>query len=151
MMSKVLLINDCRFESLVLKDMLNNLGYDVEIADEYTALEKVKFTYPDIVIANLIMKNTQGDQLIEKIKQSTSEIKCVLSSSNDIKIEDYRDKRVDVVIHTPVNKLALQEALGASIKPHTIEKQESKFNFCPYCGDKLNGSFAFCPYCGHKM
>lgn len=148
-MSKVLLINDCKFENLIMKDILDKMGYEVEVADEYNALEKVKFLYPDIVIANLIMKSTQGDELIEKIKKNISEVKCILSSSNSITIENYRNKNVDAVIHTPINKSELEKALEAKIKP--IEKKDNKFKFCPYCGNKLNGDFAFCPYCGQKI
>ncbi len=35
MEKKALLINDSKFESLILKDMLQKMGFEVEIADEY--------------------------------------------------------------------------------------------------------------------
>lgn len=148
-MSKVLLINDCRFESMVMKDMLDGMGYDVDITNEYEALNKVKYSYPDIVIANLIMKSIQGDELIEKIKRSREDIKCILSSSNSIALDTYKNKRVDAVIHTPIKKEELIEALQCNKSPSG--KTGSEYNFCPYCGQKLNGEFAFCSYCGHKI
>lgn len=148
-MSKVLLINDCKFESMIMRDILDGMGYDVEITNEYEAMDKIKYLYPDIVIANLIMKSIQGDELIEKIKKNRSSIKCILSSSNPIALENYVHKKVDAVIHTPIKKEELKEAL--EVKVNGSIKQDKEFNFCPYCGDKLSGKFIFCPYCGHKI
>jgi len=39
-MKKVLLVNDSKFESMILKDMLVSIGYIAGIADEYDAIEK---------------------------------------------------------------------------------------------------------------
>lgn len=142
-MSKVLLVNDCRFESLIMKDMLDNLGYEVETSDEFEALEKIKFSYPDTVIVNLIMKNIQGDELITRIKGKYEDIRCILSSSNPIKLEEFKSRKVDAVIHTPIKK----EELMAALK----QKPQSSYKFCPYCGEKLNNSFSFCPSCGKKI
>lgn len=148
-MSKVLLVNDCRFESMIMKDVLDSMGYEVEVTNEFDAMDKVKFSYPEIVIANLVMKSIQGDELIEKIKQSRKEIKCILSSNNPIKLKDYKSKRVDAVIHTPINKAELIDALEAKLEIEV--KEDVKYKFCPYCGGKLQGGFAFCPGCGHKI
>jgi two-component system, chemotaxis family, chemotaxis protein CheY len=141
-MSKILLINDCKFESFIMKDILDNIGHEVEISNEFEAIEKVKFYYPDIVIVNLIMKSIQGDELIKKIKSSNKDIKCILSSSNQIKLESYKNKKVDAVIHTPINNSELINALECNTN--------NKFIFCPYCGEKLNNGFNFCPKCGQK-
>jgi CheY-like chemotaxis protein len=153
---------------MVMKDTLDKLGYDVETADEYDALDKVKYLYPDTVIVNLIMKTTTGDRLIEKIKGWSSDVRCILSSSNDIKLRDFRALKVDEVIHTPVNKDELIRALECSVIKthadisknemedffHRLKKKavpENKINFCPYCGNKLKEDFQFCPHCGHKL
>lgn len=148
-MSKVLLINDCRFESMIMRDILDEMGYDVEITNEFEAMEKTKYSYPDIVIANLIMKNTLGDELIQKIKNVNREIKCILSSNNPIQLEDYKHKDIDAVIHTPINREELKSALEYNFE--LSEQNEVKFSFCPYCGGKLKGDFKFCPDCGHKL
>lgn len=145
-MSKILLVNDCKFESFIMKDILDNMGYEVESSNEFQALEKVEFSYPDIVIANLIMKSIQGDDLIEKIKKNNDEIRCILSSSNPINLESYKNKKVDAVIHTPIDKNELIKALEAKAN------KDNNFKFCPYCGEKLNNSsFIFCPKCGKKI
>lgn len=142
-MSKILLINDCKLESLIMKDILDDAGHEVLISNEFEALQKVKFNHPDIVIANLIMQTIQGNELISKIKNINEEIKCILSSSSPIKLESYKNNKVDAVIHTPINKSELLNSLEL--------KLNNKFKFCPYCGEKLNGDFNFCPKCGKKI
>jgi len=39
---KVLLVNDSKFESMILKDMLVSIGYIAGIADEYDAIERYR-------------------------------------------------------------------------------------------------------------
>lgn len=141
-MKKILLINDCRFESLVMKDILNDLGYEVSISNEYEAMGEIRDFIPDIIICNLIMKETKGNLLINRIKTMNPEIKCYLSSSNDIKLEDYRRDKVDEVIHTPATREKFQILL------------QRKSSFCPYCGEKLDKftkAVLFCPFCGEKL
>lgn len=143
-MDKVLLINDCKFESIIMKDILCNFGYDIKITNEYEAYDMIKRFIPDIVIANLIMKTISGDELINNIKRRNPEIRCILSSCNPIKLDDYKDKKVDDIIHTPIDKEKLKKVLV---------KEENAFVFCPYCGKKLEGTkgFTFCYHCGNKL
>lgn len=147
-MEKVLLINDCKFEKIIIKDLLIGLGYSVQLGDEYEALSKTKEFSPDIIIVNLIMKETTGDRLINKIKDITSRSICILSSSNFLNIDDYKEFGVDRVIQTPINKEKLEMALGNK------HNHQHKLRFCPYCGNKLDGVFKkiiFCPFCGQRL
>lgn len=176
-LSKVLIINDCKFEIMIMKDMLYSLGYDVETSTEVEAVNKVKYSYPDTVIANLIMKEIRGDDLIEKIKAARPETKCILSSCNDIKLDDYRKKKVDAVIQTPIDKNKLEKVLDFKEVKKTniqheldviLEKLKDKSANSKSERDKvLNNSklesnaatmievkkdkFGFCPYCGKKL
>jgi len=65
-MKKVLLVNDSKFESMILKDMLVSIGYIAGIADEYDAIEKVQDMRPDYIIINRVMKEIYGDELASK-------------------------------------------------------------------------------------
>lgn len=172
-MKKILLVNDCKFENLIMKDYLNDIGYSVQITNEYDVFIQVRKSQPDIIIANLIMKDTTGDKLIEYIKSTNPEITCLLSSCDLIKLEDFIENKVDEVIHTPINKLKLSQILNKTLSKVTnaknniglcgiskflnegvINGDNSIFSFCPYCGQKLVESkrqFLFCPYCGEKM
>lgn len=176
-MKKILIVNDCRFESIIMKDCLNDIGYNAEITNEYDVFLQIRKFEPDVVIANLIMKDTTGDKLIEYIKSIDSKIVCLLSSCDVIKREEFIDNKVDEVIHTPIDKLKLANILNKVLSKseeyttsttiinkkivHSnipviseIDNNIKSFSFCPYCGKKListDKNFLFCPYCGQKM
>lgn len=143
-MQKVLIINDCKFEEIIFRDLLRNLGYDVRISNEYEAIKQVEEFLPSIVIANLIMKEITGDKLIERIKRFKEDTWCILSSSNPLSLENYKGFNVDAVVQTPINEEKLENAL----------KSKEFFKFCPYCGRKLESMkrrIIYCPNCGEKL
>ncbi|MEW9096346.1 MAG: response regulator [Clostridiaceae bacterium] len=147
-MKKILVVNDSKFESYILKDLLIQLGYDVEITNEYSAIYEINKYSPDVVIANLIMKETSGDLLIKKIKDMKKDTKCLLSSCNNLNIEDFRYNKVDGIIKTPV-KL---DDLNIILKSFFTVNDRLDFLFCPFCGGKIGEQlYAFCPYCGNKL
>lgn len=170
-MQKVLLVNDCKFESMVMKDILSSLNYNVIISNEYSAMGDVRELSPDIVVCNLIMKHTTGNLLIEKIKTLNPEVKCYLSSSSKIRLEDYRKNKVDGVIHTPAKKediknlldeekevnsiLLKKEKLSTKkiikgLKIKTTNLNAHKLESKPEQVDKRK-RIIFCPYCGEKL
>jgi CheY-like chemotaxis protein len=102
-MNRILLVNDCKFERVVMKDMLTSLGYEVYTSDEYGVLTKIKELSPNILICNLLMKETKGNLLVGKAKEVFPNIKCYVSSNNDIKLEEYKDNDVNGVIKTPTD------------------------------------------------
>lgn len=124
-MERVLLVNDCKFESIIMKDILKGMGYEVVITNEYDALREVRELSPGILICNLIMKSTTGNLLIEKVKLLYPDIKCYLSSSSPIKLEDYRKNKVDDVIKTPANRESF-EKLFSSDKPSQVSPAVKK-------------------------
>lgn len=110
-MGRVLIVNDSRFESMILKDILSQLGYNVSITDEYDALRQVQSFSPNVVLANYVMKDTFGDRLIERIKTRNPEILCILTSNSIISRESLNSKRVDAIVRTPVSKEELESVL----------------------------------------
>lgn len=157
-MDKILLVNDCKFESIIIRDMLKDLGYEVEISNEYEAINYVKLFKPKAVIINLIMKETTGDKLIEKIKDAEVDTTCIVSSCGDINIQQFEHEKVDGVMHTPVDKWELEALLKKILqkKPQTLHKEELKpsLAFCKYCGGNikdLGEKVRFCPYCGERL
>jgi two-component system, chemotaxis family, chemotaxis protein CheY len=147
-MEKILLVNDCRFESLVMKDILKSLGYEVSITNEFEAMSEVREFMPDTLICNLIMKEIRGNVLIHKIKSLHPDMRCFLSSSSPISLNDYKKDKVDEVIHTPVSGEKLKELLQER------QEKQKKRAFCPFCGVKLETldmKSIFCPYCGSKL
>lgn len=138
-MEKAIIINDSRLEKAVLKDQLTQLGYKVEIADEYDWEDKLHNFMPDIAIVNYTMQHITGDKIIAAIKTKHSNIKTYLSSCNKLREKHFADAKLSGVITTPVSLRELEDALI------------NKMSFCPYCGNPLAQQFSFCPSCGGKL
>lgn len=164
MKKKALLVNDSKFESLVLRDMLNKLDYEVEVADEFDAVYEVEQFRPDIVIVNYIMQETTGDELIQHIKLGQPTAKCVLSSSSVVKMVDFQDKKIDGILHTPISMFTLRDTLHrigeVSQEDLFIDGfgQEKKVNqskrFCDSCNQDISTfgeHIVFCPFCGDEL
>lgn len=157
---------------MIMKDLLKNMGYEVVITNEYEALREVRELSPNILISNLIMKDTSGNVLIEKIKLLYPDVRCYLSSNNPIKLEDYKKNKVDDVVQTPADRDVLENLLARSITRNTEIKKDSAFQSRAssdeilqrlmskkrelntiQASEKSNPSkrMAFCPYCGEKL
>lgn len=154
-MKKALVINDSKFENLILHDMLTKLEYDVEIATEFDAFYEVEQFHPHLVIVNYVMEETTGDIVIAEIKDKHPEAVCLLSSSSSIHKDEFPD--VDGILRTPVTMFTLRDLLN---RVGEIKFEEAKTNedlgthFCPHC-DKDISAFAsvivFCPFCGDSL
>lgn len=141
MKKKALIVNDSRFESIILRDILERIQYDVEIADEFNCMEKIKRFDPDVVIVNLVMQKINGDELISLIKKDNTKIKCLISSCKKISLDDFKNKSIiDGIIKTPTNKDKMKQILENTLK-----------KVCTKCGQIMEQSFIVCPYCGDKL
>ena len=133
--------------------MLEKLGYDVEIADEYDALYSVERFEPDLVVVNYIMQEQTGDKLIQMIKTGQPGTTCLLSSNNPLKVEDFKTP-VDGILRTPVSLFLLKDVLSRVDvnKSSDINLQES-LGFCPYCGKDIHHfeKVQYCPFCGEDL
>ena len=166
-MKRALLINDSKFESLVLKDLLQKLNFDVEIADEFDALYQAHKFLPDVVIANYIMQQTTGDQLIKNIKEKDKRIKCLLSSNGRVRLKDFSDSNVDGILRTPVSFYVLKDLLNRVglneidrlhqevLVEEVVDNSEKKHRiYCPSCNKDLTffgDDVTFCPFCGDEL
>ncbi|PKM95481.1 MAG: hypothetical protein CVU84_05285 [Firmicutes bacterium HGW-Firmicutes-1] len=160
MKKKALLVNDSKFESLILRDMLSKLDFEVEIADEFDAIYEVEQFRPDIIIVNYIMQETTGDELIQQIKLGQPSAKCVLSSSNTVKLSDFNGKRIDGLLHTPISIFSLKDTLhrlGAVNLDDDLLKTsntEASGRFCDSCNQDISTfsmNIVFCPFCGDEL
>lgn len=157
-MKKVLLVNDSKLQNQVMKDMLNTYNYEVSITDEYNAIIAVHDFCPDYVIANYIMKEINGDQLAAVIKIQYPEIKCIISSSNCIDVNDFDRNKINAVIRTPIDrdelKMVLESISVETSKKYDDDNYEIK-KYCNKCGKFVDLSFSseyfFCPFCGNKI
>ncbi len=158
-MKKVLLINDSKLQNEVMKDMLRSINYEVSVTDEYNAIVAVHDFCPDFVITNYVMKEINGDQLASVIKIQYPNIKCVISSSNSIDIDDFDRKKINAVIRTPIDRDELRMVLE-SITTESVKKYDDSDNYevkkyCTQCGKFVDFSLStenfLCPFCGKKI
>ena len=152
-MYRVLLVNDCKLENFIMRDMLVNLGCEVIISNELNALNDVAKLNCNVIIANFIMKEQTGDKILQQVKEMYPDIRCILSSNNDLKYEIFKKKTIDVLIHTPITKEDLRKAISGNEKLLNQHKNKVKPSFCTYCGEKSDDGehkAKFCKYCGQK-
>ena len=148
MKKKALLVNDSKFESFVLRDLLNQLNFDVELADEFDAAYEVEKFKPDIIIVNYVMQETTGDLLIQNIKKVQPFAKCLLSSNNSVKTVDFPQIQIDGVLQTPVSIFTLKDTL------RRIGELDSHERFCDSCNQDISAfslNIVFCPFCGDEL
>lgn len=160
MKKRALLVNDSKFESLILRDMLNKLDYDVEIADEFDAMYEIEQFNPDIIIVNYIMQEITGDELIEQIKRGMPDAKCLLSSSNTVKMKFLGEKKIDGILKTPASLFTLKDTLNRVGITNEISNivnsnniSENK-NYCEGCNEDISEfskNIVFCPFCGDEL
>ena len=150
MAKRALLVNDSKFESMILKDMLQKLDYSVEIADEYEALYAIDKFKPNIVIVNYIMERTRGDQLIKLMKVGVPKLKCILSTSSNVKRSDFKGNNIDGLLHTPISQFLL-ESIIQDIEQS--QKIKAKSTLCSHCKKDLVTfeGITFCPFCGTSV
>jgi len=159
-MKKVLLVNDSKFENIILKDMLGSIGYNAIAADEFDAVAKIESFYPDYIIINRIMKAIRGDQLALEIKKHYPQTKCILSSCDTVSIDEINKAGIDAVIKTPIDKERLKTVLASidGLEPVQYKSKEThsvQGNICMSCECTMPVSegtrFSFCPFCGHSL
>lgn len=162
-MKRALLVNDSRFESLILKDLLDEIGYEVELADEFDALLEAEIFNPDLVIVNYIMRETSGDKLIQLLKEGKPEAICLLSTSNIVSKDTFKGSKIDEILRTPVSMFTLKDILRRveEVNANKLEEKMAKEientqeeRYCRQCNAMI-GDFGnhivFCPYCGEEI
>jgi len=145
---KAILVNDCKLENLIMKDILNGLGIEGHIVDELQVFEAVKAVNPDIVFVNLVMKYFSGNIIAKNIKKLSKDTICVLCSSSEEALETY-ENQADYVLVTPISKEKVESIIRS--KNGTNEQKIYK---CELCGEKMSGVLSgvkFCPFCGGKL
>ncbi|TCO73824.1 response regulator [Marinisporobacter balticus] len=139
----VFIVNDSKFESIVLKDILIKSGMNAIISDEHMIMKDLRNIKPAMVIVNYIMKDMTGDKVIEAIKKRFPEIICILASSSDLSKNQFIGYRIDEIIKIPV-------------EPNHIKKMVEKYTstqkrLCMHCKMEIEETFYICPYCGEKL
>ncbi|MGM9943445.1 MAG: response regulator transcription factor [Lysinibacillus sp.] len=107
MNQKVLIVEDDKLFAAMLKDAVEQAGFDVTISHSAEdAMEKVKSNYPCIILLDLILPGISGEEFCKWVRgQSTQEVSIIIISSkslieekiNGLKMgaDDYITKPID--------------------------------------------------------
>lgn len=127
-MYKILIVDDEPLVRICLKTYLDweKLGFVIvgEAADGVTALQMISDLHPDVVLLDIKMPKMGGVEVLEKLKNSLSEIKVImLSSFNDFQTvrEAFKRNAFDYIHKPTMTEESLRETFHLVAK--AIEKQ----------------------------
>lgn len=71
-MPKILLVEDDPDVAIILTDLLQSRGYEVDYAgDGKQALEKLEKNHPDLVVSDAMLPKMDGWELCKKVKENS--------------------------------------------------------------------------------
>jgi len=80
-MARILLVEDDERVRLMLKDLLESEGYEIqEASNGKEALKSFASSLPDLVLTDLVMPDTEGIEMIIKMRKSNRNVKIVAMS-----------------------------------------------------------------------
>ena len=82
-MSKIMLVDDAAFMRMMIKNTLNQNGYNdvVEAQDGAEAVKKYEEEKPDLVFMDITMPNMDGLQALKKIKEGDPGARVVMCTA----------------------------------------------------------------------
>jgi len=82
-MAKIMVVDDAAFMRMMLKDILNDAGYNkiIEAKSGGEALVFLKVEHPDVVILDVTMPDTDGIDALVKMKEFRPDTKVIMCSS----------------------------------------------------------------------
>jgi len=128
---KILVVDDYLDNQAVLVDLLSPLGFQIEAANNgHEGLEKAIQWQPDVIIADLIMPQMDGFELIHQLRQSPLlKEKIIIASSASVYEED-RKKSLAVgsnaFLPKPIQNQTLFEQLQQLLNLTWIYKDKIK-------------------------
>ena len=80
-MARILLVEDDEQVRLMLKDLLEGEGYEIqEASNGKEALQSFASSLPDLVLTDLVMPDTEGIEMIIKMRKSNPNVRIVAMS-----------------------------------------------------------------------
>ncbi|QTA80082.1 Two component system response regulator/histidine kinase, HAMP domain-containing [Desulfonema limicola] len=118
---KILIVDDNRENRLVFKDMLLPLGFETAQADNgNTGMAAVERFQPDALITDIIMPESDGFELIQKIRKHPVLNKIIIiAASASVYEEDHiksMEAGADGFLPKPIESARLYEMLGKLMK-----------------------------------
>ena len=80
-MPRILLVEDDERVRLMLRDLLESEGYEIqEASNGKEALHSFASSLPDLILTDLVMPDTEGIEMIIKMRKSDPNVKIVAMS-----------------------------------------------------------------------
>lgn len=113
----VLVADDSELNRVLLADLLEPLGFQVELArDGDDALARAASSSPDIVLMDLVMPGTDGFAAARQLRASGLPVPIIAVSASVLSLEAERDGALfDAVVRKPVDQGELLSAMGAAL------------------------------------
>lgn len=119
-MNNILVVDDAAFMRMMLKDILEKLGYHVcgEASNGNEALEKYKELKPDLVTLDITMPEVDGIQALKNIKaydKNALVIMCSAMGQQGMVLESIQAGARDFIVK-PFNPDRIKEAMNKVLK-----------------------------------
>jgi len=112
---KLLIIDDSTVNNIILQNLLEDLGYEIDTAlSVKDALKKIAKSPPDLILLDLMMPDVSGFDLLNKFSKDKINIPVVvISAFND---SDYKKRALKLGARNYLLKPVDQEKLVSSIE-----------------------------------
>lgn len=119
-MNNILVVDDAAFMRMMLKDILEKLGYHVcgEASNGNEALEKYKELKPDLVTLDITMPEVDGIQALKNIKaydKNALVVMCSAMGQQGMVLESIQAGARDFIVK-PFNPDRIKEAMNKVLK-----------------------------------
>ncbi len=133
---KILVVDDCWSNRLIIISMLSPLGFQItEAIDGEEALQKIELLQPDLVIMDLAMPKIDGFEVIQRLRQSSQwqSLKIIASSARVFNRDQQKSAEVgaDSFLPKPIDKVKLMEMLQKHLQLEWIYQQQTEETFPP--------------------
>lgn len=116
---KVLVVDDCEDNLLLMELLLQSEGYTVKSANSgWKGLAAIKSQRPDLIILDLMMPDISGLEVIQHLKSKCqiSNIPVILLTANiDLKLKDAKD--IDALCYKPFEIGSILDIVQSLLMP----------------------------------
>jgi len=115
-MTKILLVEDEERVRSLLKEVLESAGYEIQEASSgKEALQRYAQSRPDLILTDIVMPDTEGIEMIIKIRKNDAKVKIIAMSGGDY-LEMAKKLGADGTLTKPFSNQVLLDAVKATLE-----------------------------------
>jgi DNA-binding response OmpR family regulator len=113
-MAKILVVDDTKDLLDLLTVMFRIRGHEVAISSNAAdATEKIESFYPDLVMLDIILGDSRGNDLCKKIKKDHPSLPIILMSASPPLLRNYKVYKADDSIEKPFDIPLMNKKIDA--------------------------------------